>query len=388
MRASSARGSTKQAECQGSHDFFCDLPAFSLCAPGCRYCPASFPVFVWYVSVLWVCPQCVQRVFYLHVFGLCALCARRCRTPLLCMYSADCVPTLTLSPLSLPHACAYAHAHARVPAPPLLLERCTCTYLISFDGTPQPQPQSKPLPPCRRPKSRTHRQELQKVYRAIPAYALGEGIIRLSIKSVLEFAYGRPIRVLDTEILGRPLLYLSVMTPVFFALTLIIDSNLPRRLRRMARDCLGSSSGPGCFCGGCGCQCTFQCGGPVAAEQDPETPMRPDAEEEDSDVVRERGGVEAGDGRPGDKVTVQHLRKVYPRRGNSAKKVAVHDLSFGVGTDEIFALLGSNGAGKTTTLSMLSGEFPPTAGRMLLSGYVCVFGAGGMGAALGFGACT
>ena len=58
----------------------------------------------------------------------------------------------------------------------------------------------------------------------------------------------------------------------------------------------------------------------------------------------------------------------------------MHDLSFGVGTDEIFALLGSNGAGKTTTLSMLSGEFPPTAGRMLLSGYGCVFGAGGMGA--------
>jgi ABC-2 type transport system ATP-binding protein len=48
--------------------------------------------------------------------------------------------------------------------------------------------------------------------------------------------------------------------------------------------------------------------------------------------------------------------------------VAVDDVSFSVGTGEIFAFLGPNGAGKTTTIRMLTGLLPPTAGAARVAG--------------------
>jgi len=75
--------------------------------------------------------------------------------------------------------------------------------------------------------------------------------------------------------------------------------------------------------------------------------------------------VEVGNGRKGDQLTVQHLRKVYGNGG----KVAIRDLTFGVKKGEIFGFLGTNGAGKTTTVSVLSGEFLPTAGRAFIGNY-------------------
>ena len=44
------------------------------------------------------------------------------------------------------------------------------------------------------------------------------------------------------------------------------------------------------------------------------------------------------------------------------EKVAVKNLTLGVKKGEIFGLLGTDGAGKTT-MSILTGEFPPTAGK-------------------------
>lgn len=46
----------------------------------------------------------------------------------------------------------------------------------------------------------------------------------------------------------------------------------------------------------------------------------------------------------------------------------VDNLSFDILEGEIFGLLGPNGAGKTTTISMLSGLFPPTQGKILVAG--------------------
>ena len=42
---------------------------------------------------------------------------------------------------------------------------------------------------------------------------------------------------------------------------------------------------------------------------------------------------------------------------------ALDDVSFDVGTGEIFGFLGPNGAGKTTVMRMLTAFLPPTTGR-------------------------
>ncbi len=49
--------------------------------------------------------------------------------------------------------------------------------------------------------------------------------------------------------------------------------------------------------------------------------------------------------------------------------VAVDDVSFSVGTGEIFGWLGPNGAGKTTTIRMLLGLIKPTSGKMSVLGF-------------------
>ncbi len=48
--------------------------------------------------------------------------------------------------------------------------------------------------------------------------------------------------------------------------------------------------------------------------------------------------------------------------------VAVSSLSFSVGEGEIRGLIGPNGAGKTTTFNVVSGFYPPTAGRVVFKG--------------------
>jgi branched-chain amino acid transport system ATP-binding protein len=47
---------------------------------------------------------------------------------------------------------------------------------------------------------------------------------------------------------------------------------------------------------------------------------------------------------------------------------AVDDVSFNVGAGQKYAVLGSNGAGKTTLFNAITGDFPPTAGRILFFG--------------------
>jgi len=52
-------------------------------------------------------------------------------------------------------------------------------------------------------------------------------------------------------------------------------------------------------------------------------------------------------------------------------KTAVDDLSLAVPEGAIFALLGDNGAGKSTTIKMLTGQYPPDAGRAEILGEDC-----------------
>jgi len=47
---------------------------------------------------------------------------------------------------------------------------------------------------------------------------------------------------------------------------------------------------------------------------------------------------------------------------------AVQDVSLDFAAGEVHALIGPNGAGKTTLINLLSGDLPPSAGRILLDG--------------------
>ena len=47
---------------------------------------------------------------------------------------------------------------------------------------------------------------------------------------------------------------------------------------------------------------------------------------------------------------------------------ALKDVSFCVKPGEIHALVGENGAGKSTLMKIISGQYPPDSGKMLLNG--------------------
>ncbi len=59
-------------------------------------------------------------------------------------------------------------------------------------------------------------------------------------------------------------------------------------------------------------------------------------------------------------LSVRSLRKQY------GDTVAVEDVSFHVGRNEIVGLLGPNGAGKTTTISMILGVLEPSSGQIAI----------------------
>lgn len=62
-------------------------------------------------------------------------------------------------------------------------------------------------------------------------------------------------------------------------------------------------------------------------------------------------------------IVVDHIVKRY------GDFTAVDDISFQVGTGEIFGLLGPNGAGKSTLIRMMTTLIPITSGRALINGY-------------------
>lgn len=61
-------------------------------------------------------------------------------------------------------------------------------------------------------------------------------------------------------------------------------------------------------------------------------------------------------------ITVEHLTKEF------GDLRAIDDVSFEVERGEIIGLLGPNGSGKTTIMRVLTGFFPPTAGRAAIGG--------------------
>ncbi|XP_052030939.1 phospholipid-transporting ATPase ABCA3-like [Apodemus sylvaticus] len=66
-------------------------------------------------------------------------------------------------------------------------------------------------------------------------------------------------------------------------------------------------------------------------------------------------------------IRIQHLYKEFILKNSTV--MAVKDLSLNLYEGQITVLLGHNGAGKTTTLSILTGFYLPTRGKIYISGY-------------------
>jgi putative ABC transport system ATP-binding protein len=67
-----------------------------------------------------------------------------------------------------------------------------------------------------------------------------------------------------------------------------------------------------------------------------------------------------------DVIACEHLVRSY--RGPEGTVVAVNDVSLGVGSGELVALVGASGSGKTTLLGLLGGLDRPDSGRVFLDG--------------------
>src|SRR5260370_37783843 len=62
-------------------------------------------------------------------------------------------------------------------------------------------------------------------------------------------------------------------------------------------------------------------------------------------------------------ISIEHLTNHYE------KLIALDDVSFKIGSVEVFGLLGANGAGKSTLLKILVGILRPTSGTIRLGEY-------------------
>jgi ATP-binding cassette subfamily A (ABC1) protein 3 len=189
--------------------------------------------------------------------------------------------------------------------------------------------------------------DLRYLFRLFPAFCLGDGLTQLALcdsgtscPSIGRNGYDfdNTVSPFSWNIVGANLVFLAVEAVVYFLLTLLVEYSLtfPTFLSFLQRV---QDSG---------------------FDKDKELPS------EDEDVYAERCRVQEG-GADGDVVKLHELRKVYNSR--VGPKVAVQSLSFGIPRGECFGFLGINGAGKTTTLSILSGEFPPTAGDAYIDGF-------------------
>jgi ATP-binding cassette subfamily A (ABC1) protein 3 len=200
------------------------------------------------------------------------------------------------------------------------------------------------------------------VYRLVPSYCLGEGIIALTARDMtalllngdkpsafamikFENEYGGFIGGVGTS-----LAYMGAMAPFFFLALFVMERWKIAKYRLQLR-----------------AAAAFAASGDTKALATDTSGSLNGGNEEDEDVARERQEVEKGAGRPQDCLTVQRLKKVFTTR--DPPKVAVDEVSFGVHRGEIFAFLGTNGAGKTTTMSILTGDLVQTSGRAFVAGH-------------------
>jgi ABC-type multidrug transport system ATPase subunit len=185
---------------------------------------------------------------------------------------------------------------------------------------------------------------LRYIYRFLPGYSLGNGLLQLSLLKQLAFlntdcSRGKPdynpfaapaLTAFSADVAGAPIGYMAAEAVLYFILAVALDLILSSPASR--------------------------------ARCKPDTDTEQPPFEEDEDVKKERLRVESGKAAD-DVIVFDGLRKVY-----GGEKAAIKQLSFGVGGGQVFGFLGCNGAGKTTTMKVLTGDLIPTKGTAQLAG--------------------
>jgi ATP-binding cassette, subfamily A (ABC1), member 3 len=184
---------------------------------------------------------------------------------------------------------------------------------------------------------------LRFVYRLVPGYSLGNGLLQLTVLAELPFlenncgrlpladAIQQKFTPFSLAAAGWPILFMSLETIVYFLGAILIDVLLSYpQIRSVLL---------------------------------PDKNFTDKPSEDDDDVIAEARRVQSGKADK-DTIVVKGLRKVY-----AGGKVAVRNLSFGLPQGECFGFLGINGAGKTTTMKILTGDVVPTIGGATLAGF-------------------
>ncbi|XP_066910613.1 phospholipid-transporting ATPase ABCA3-like [Clytia hemisphaerica] len=150
----------------------------------------------------------------------------------------------------------------------------------------------------------------------------------------------------ETPGIGRYLVFLALEGLIFFAIVLLIEYGVFRRILQTIK------------------------GRPASPVVKPVTSTLSDVSSVstmvDSDVLEEQDRV-MKKSRTGDVLVMKGVTKAFQVQG--APLVAVDHLSLGIPHGECFGLLGQNGAGKTTTFKILTGDETMTSGSAYIDSY-------------------
>lgn len=205
------------------------------------------------------------------------------------------------------------------------------------------------------------------LWRLSPLFSLGNGLLSVivaDIKALYGLTGGEQVSAFDTNIAGTEIIYLALEGPLYFFLAVAVDEYTNRSARHDSHFVGNLLSMLRCKFSGAKKQTQ-------SGSIDPMTVN--DGDDEDEDITAETlrvgrriedNGAESTAPLHAEPVKVVGLRKRYPNG-----KLAVKNLTFGLGAGECFGFLGINGAGKTTTMRILTGDLTPSAGSAYLNGY-------------------
>eukprot|EP00743_Colponemidia_sp_Colp-15_P004647 GILK01005008.1.p1 GENE.GILK01005008.1~~GILK01005008.1.p1 ORF type:complete len:2608 (-),score=498.63 GILK01005008.1:139-7962(-) len=181
--------------------------------------------------------------------------------------------------------------------------------------------------------------KLVNLFRLLPPFCFGDGLACLTTRSLLAYVGGKPSAppgAFDWDVTLGGITFMMIESVLYLGIVIALEHSL---LKPQFRNMFGGRK-----------------------ERKVVNQIMP--EPEDEDVMNERYRVQRLS--PMDTVVrCSSIKKVYP---TNPPKIAIKELSFGIGNGECFGLLGINGAGKTSAFRILTGEYLPSAGDASIAG--------------------